>query len=82
MLVRRLRRWPNIKTALVECPVFAGMDGIGYHVYIYSILNISIQVLIPFAVFFITLHDLTAYHFASSGSVLVCFESIFIFNIL
>ena len=24
MLVRYLRRWPNIETALGECPVFAG----------------------------------------------------------
>ena len=25
MLAHRLRRWPNIETALGECPVFAGM---------------------------------------------------------
>ena len=24
MLAHRLRRWPNIETALGECPVFAG----------------------------------------------------------
>ena len=26
MLAHRLRRWPNIETALCECPVFAGLD--------------------------------------------------------
>ena len=26
MLAQRLRRWPNIETALVECYVFAGID--------------------------------------------------------
>ena len=26
MLAYRLRRWPNIETALGECPVFAGHD--------------------------------------------------------
>ena len=25
MLAYRLRRWPNIETALDECPVFAGI---------------------------------------------------------
>ena len=25
MLAHRLRRWPNIETALGECPVFAGI---------------------------------------------------------
>ena len=27
MLAHRLRRWPNIETALGECPVFAGLLG-------------------------------------------------------
>ena len=26
MLVHRLQRWPNIKTALVKCVVFAGLS--------------------------------------------------------
>ena len=28
MLGQRLRRWPNIETALGECPVFAGTAGL------------------------------------------------------
>ena len=45
MLAHRLRRWPNIETALGECPVFAGWasrnDPLGLYIFKFASPRLS-----------------------------------------